>query len=72
MPKDKVKDIETDEDTKWETERDLRTLMDVFEMVNDEKRLARVKKSIGTQKQALEAIEKIDADYLQDIGFAKK
>ncbi len=71
MAKNGLSKADTDEDLKNETERDIRTLTDVIEIINDDKRLARVKTMIGTQKQALEAIEKIDSKYLENIGFKK-
>lgn len=60
-----------EEDKKWQAECDLRTLKDVMEILEDEKRLAAVKEEIGKQKSALEAVEKIDAKYLESIGFKK-
>lgn len=60
-----------EEDKKWQSECDLRTLKDVMEILEDEKRLAAVKEEIGKQKSALEAVEKIDANYLESIGFKK-
>jgi len=64
-------DAPMDEDRKWRCESDLRTLKDVYEILNDKQRMADVKKEIANQKTVLDAVEKIDTEYLENIGFKK-
>ncbi len=62
----------TKEEKKWQCECDLRTLKDAVEIFKDKQRLADVKKEIKDQRDILDAVDKIDEEYLAQVGFKTK
>ena len=57
------------QERQWKCEDDLRVLKNAVEILKDQERLQDVQDSIQEQKTLLETVEKIDANYLESIGF---